>query len=222
MADTRPKSKERPRPTAQAFDFFEDDEALVEGLIGNLPQAWRAFTARFDRLIYRCITKVTRRFASVVAAGDIREIHAMFSLSLLANDMHKLRAFDPARGAGFSSWIGMLAMNSAYDYLRTRKREPLMEELTAAAEIAWDVPDPYEITVGRQRAAIAARALKAFSTKDRAFATLYFAEDMDPAEIARRMKISVKTVHSKRHKIQTRLQIVVRSAVRGDNAISAI
>ena len=48
-----------------------------------------------------------------------------------------------------------------------------------------------------------------FPRKDRAFATLYFAEGMDPAEIAAKMNISVKTVYSKKHKIQSRLESVL-------------
>ena len=42
--------------------------------------------------------------------------------------------------------------------------------------------------------------------KDREFVELYFGEGLDPDEVARRMGISVKTVYSKRHKIQRRLQ----------------
>ncbi len=200
---------------------FEEDETLIAGMIANLPRAWREFQKRYDRLIHRCITKVTRRFASIVAQDDVREIYATLYLSLLANDKHKLRTFDPERGNRFSSWIGLLAINCAYDYLRSLKREPQKEQLAEAAELVCELPDPFEMTADRQRAAIAATALEEFSDKDRAFAALYFGEGMDPTEIAARMNISVKTVYSKKHKIQSRLEAVLGAAVASNTNKSA-
>lgn len=85
------------------------DDQLLAKLIKSQPVAWREFERRYERLIDRCILKVTRRFSSVVSVDDVREIGAQLRLSLLANDMHKLRTFDPDRGNRFSSWIGLLA-----------------------------------------------------------------------------------------------------------------
>jgi RNA polymerase sigma-70 factor (ECF subfamily) len=158
---------------------------------------------------------VTRRFASVVSQDDVREIYATLYLSLLSNDKHKLRTFDPERGNRFSSWIGLLAINAAYDYLRTLRREPQKEQLAEATELVAELPDPFELIAERQHAQIAARTLEDFSDKDRAFAALYFGEGMDPAEIAQRMNISVKTVYSKKHKIQSRLESVLSQGQAG-------
>ncbi len=188
------------------------DEQLVARMIKSQPLAWREFERRYDRLVDRCILKVTRRFSAVVSADDVREIAAMLRLSLVANDMHKLRSFDPERGNRFSSWIGLLAINCAYDYLRTVRREPGKAALTEATDLAAETPDPFEMVAQRQRAEIAKRLLEGFSARDRAFAALYFGEGLDPNVIAQRMKISVKTVYSKKHKIQARLEAMQRAA----------
>jgi len=186
-------------------DCFESDDELIAGMVANAPAAWREFQTRYDRLIMRCITKVTRRFASIVSQDDVREIYATLYVSLLANDMHKLRSFDPERGNRFSSWIGLLAINCAYDYLRSVRREPGKAALTEASDLAAETPDPFETVAQHQRANIAQKLLESFSERDRAFAALYFGEGLDPNVIARRMNISVKTVYSKKHKIQSRL-----------------
>ncbi len=188
------------------------DEQLIARLIKSQPLAWREFERRYDRLIDRCILKVTRRFSSVVSADDVREIASTLRLSLLANDMHKLRTFDPERGNRFSSWIGLLAINCAYDYLRSVRREPGKAALTEASDLAAETPDPFESVAQRQRASIAKKLLEGFSARDRAFAALYFGEGLDPNVIAARMKISVKTVYSKKHKIQARLEAMQRAA----------
>jgi RNA polymerase sigma-70 factor (ECF subfamily) len=185
------------------------DETLIAAMIADEAWAWKEFQRRFDRLIHRCITKVTRRFAALVGPDDVRDIYSTLYLSLLANDRHKLRTFDPQRGNRFSSWIGLLAINCAYDYLRGLKREPRKESLAEAADLACQLPDPYEAAVDAQRAEIAARILEDLSEKDQTFAALYFSEELDPVEIASRMNISVKTVYSKKHKIQSRLESVL-------------
>ena len=194
------------------IDATSEEGALVDMMIRNDPSAWKEFQRRYDRLILRCITKVTKRFASV-AQEDIREIYATLLVSLLANDKTKLRTFDPERGNRFSSWIGLLAIHCAYDYLRGIRREPQKEGLSEACDLAADLPDPYEQTAQRERADIAARVLAGFSKRDRTFAALYFGEGMAPGEIAHRMNISVKTVYSKKHKIQSRLEAMLGGAI---------
>jgi RNA polymerase sigma-70 factor (ECF subfamily) len=195
-----------------ATDRFDSDDDLVEGMLANDSAAWREFQNRYDRLILRCITKVTRRFTSIVSQDDVREVYATLYVSLLGNDMHKLRSFDPERGNRFSSWIGLLAINAAYDYLRTLKREPQKECITDAMDLVCDLPDPFELTSEHERAKIAQKTLEDFSEKDRTFAALYFGEGMAPQDIADKMNISVKTVYSKRHKIQSRLESVLSPA----------
>ncbi|MDF2693282.1 MAG: hypothetical protein K0S65_1665 [Labilithrix sp.] len=199
-----------------AADHFESDDDLIAGMLANDPAAWREFQNRYDRLILRCITKVTRRFSSIVSQDDVREVYATLYVALLGNDMHKLRSFDPERGNRFSSWIGLLAINAAYDHLRTLKREPQKECITEQMELVCDLPDPFELTSEHERATIAQQTLEDFSEKDRTFAALYFGEGMDPQDIADKMKISVKTVYSKKHKIQSRLESVLatRTAAR--------
>jgi len=188
------------------------DLELVDQMVTGSALAWREFQRRYDRLVHRCILKVTRRFSSVVSQEDVREIAATLSLSLLANDMHKLRTFDPERGNRFSSWIGLLAINCAYDYLRQLRREPNKGGMSEACELASQLPDPFETVMDRERADLAHKMLSGFTERDRAFAALYFGEGMEPDEIAKRMNISVKTVYSKKHKIQTRLEAIVRAA----------
>jgi RNA polymerase sigma-70 factor (ECF subfamily) len=207
-------------PCATA-DRFESDDDLIAGMTANDPAAWREFQSKYDRLIMRCITKVTRRFSSMVSQDDVREVYANLYVSLLGNDMHKLRTFDSERGNRFSSWIGLLAINAAYDYLRTLKREPQKECMTEAMELVADLPDPFELTSELERAKIAQATLADFSEKDRTFAALYFGEGMDPQAIATMMNISVKTVYSKKHKIQSRLESVLSMRVAPPSGLAA-
>lgn len=192
-----------------------DDRAeteLLKGLLSSSDKAWREFHIRFDRLIYRCITKVTGRFSAVVSQDDIREIYATLIVQLLSNDMHKLRTFDAARGNRFSSWLGLLAINAAYDYLRSLRREPNRAPLAEAEDLRSELPTPHELCERAERAQRVTVALRQFSEKDQQFVELYFKEGLEPEQVAERMNISVKTVYSKKHKIQSRLETLLATA----------
>jgi len=186
--------------------------ALVGAMLSGGERAWREFHARYDRLILRCITRVTCRFSTLVSQEDIREIYATLLVQLLANDMRKLRSFDPARGNRLGSWVGLLAANCAYDYLRAARREPNQLPLSEAESMPCELPSPHEHAEHRQRAAIIDGVLRDFSEKDREFVALYFGEGLPAHEIAERMQITVKTVYSKRHKIQCRLEAMLSDA----------
>ena len=185
------------------------EATLLSGMIADEERAWRDFNDRYSRLIYRCITRVTARFSAVVGPDDVREIYAMLCVQLLANDKRKLRSFEPGRGNKLGSWIGMLAIHSAYDFLRTIKREPKRGTLSEAEGLSSELPDPHDVCVLRQQVGMVSEILAEFSDKDREFITLYYGEGLEPELISLRMGISVKTVYSKKHKIRSRLEALV-------------
>jgi len=174
----------------------QDEMLLLEGLLQGSDRAWREFHLRYDRLIYRCITKVTGRFAAVVSQDDIREIYATLIV----------------QGNRFSSWLGLLAINAAYDHLRSLKREPNRAPLNEAEALRCELPTPHELCERRERAQRVATVLRTFSAKDQQFVELYYGEGLEPEQVAERMNISVKTVYSKKHKIQSRLESLLATA----------
>jgi RNA polymerase sigma-70 factor, ECF subfamily len=187
-------------------------ETLVREMLAGSERAWRAFHARYDRLITRCIARVTARFSAVMCQDEVRDIHATLLVQLLSNDMRKLRSFDAERGTRLGSWICALAVNCAYDYLRGARRAPCAATLDEAEVLSCDLPSPYEHVEHRERAELVTEVLRAFSDKDREFVTLYFGEGLPPEQVAERMRISVKTVYSKKHKIQSRLEAMLSDA----------
>lgn len=186
---------------------------LLDRMLQREAAGWREFHRRYDRLIYRCIHKVTGRFPGCITSEDVREIYAMFLLSLNKRDMHKLRTFDPERGNKLSSWVGMLATNCAWDYLRSAARQPQTTTLADAEQIGSTSDGPYEDLLEKERWAVVNRVLASFSTKDREFVRRYYMEGHSPEAIAEDMGISVKTVYSKKHKIRCRLQKALQPVV---------
>jgi RNA polymerase sigma-70 factor (ECF subfamily) len=183
-----------------------DDETLfVQRLVDGNAAAWREFRTRYTRVIERSISSVTSQFSAVVGADDAKEIFAMVCFRLLDRDKRKLRSFDPTRGHSLRGWLGMVAVQATYDFLRRRRRQ-LGRELDASRELLTTAPgpDPYEDYWTRQRSRIAKTLLEQFGSRDREFLGLYLQGRM-PDEIAATMGISVATVYSKKHKISMQL-----------------
>ncbi|MBI2897984.1 MAG: sigma-70 family RNA polymerase sigma factor [Deltaproteobacteria bacterium] len=178
---------------------------LLDAMIVGDAGAWRLFHERYDRLIYRCITKITCKFSSVLCREDVREIYANLLYNLLRRDMLKLRSFRPEKGNKLGSWIGLLAINTAYDYLRTVSRQPRQGSINEAASTVAHQPDPYEVLLDKERRTRIDDVMKCFSERDQTFVALYYGEGLSPDEVAKEMGISVKTVYSKKHKIRSRL-----------------
>ncbi len=192
----------RAERTAQETD-------LVARLLKDEPSAWRYFTAEYSRVIIGCIRRVLARFTRVTSDHDVDEVYARFCFELLANDRKKLRAFDPEKGGRLSTWVGLLAKNATYDYLRRLKRDRVCEPLPESDSFQADSESPFEQVVLQQRAALTSATLRQLSDRDREFVDLYFAQGMEAEDIAKLMNISVKTVYTKRHKITARLEAML-------------
>ncbi len=184
---------------------WADSELLARMLLRG-GDAWREFHRRYDRLVYRCIHKVTGRFSHILSNEDVHEIYAQLMIDITSRDMHKLRTFDAARGNKLSSWIGMLATHAAWDHLRTLARQPHSAVLADAELVSSPDANPYDQMLSKERWGRVNETLSTFSSKDRDFVRLFFVDGLTPEQIAAEMQISVKTVYSKKHKIRCRLE----------------
>jgi RNA polymerase sigma-70 factor (ECF subfamily) len=191
------------------------DARLLERTCAKDELAWRELIRRFRGLIFRCISKVAGKYGAVLAAEDVNEIFGDVCINLLRDDTRKLRAYDPSRGAKLSSWLGLITINTAYDYLRQTARRPLLDRLDGAPERAGETPSALDDLIEKERWSCLNALLSEFSDRDRRFVELYYGAGLMPDEVAARMGISVKTVYSKKNKLRTKLQAL--AAAQGDD-----
>lgn len=182
------------------------DEELLANVLRNQGVAWNELVRRYRALIYRCISKVTLRYAPSLASADLDEIFAEVMIQLVRDDMHKLRIYDPGRGAKLGSWIGMLAVNAAYDYLRSAGRRPVLNREGNLIESSEEHDrSPLDHLLEKERWDHLNGLLMDFTDKDRTFVELYYRRGLEAEQIAEQMQISLKTVYSKKHKIRAHL-----------------
>src|SRR5262245_6923512 len=96
------------------------EHSLVRAMIRGDEGAWRSFYDKYSSTMKRCIGRALGRMSS---EDDHREVFALLLMQLIANDMHRLRMFDPERGSRFRSWIALLATHCARDYVRSSRRD---------------------------------------------------------------------------------------------------
>jgi RNA polymerase sigma-70 factor (ECF subfamily) len=181
------------------------DGRLLARVLDKDQVAWRELIRRFRGLVFRCISKVAGRYDAFLSNEDINEIFGDMCFNLLRDDMRKLRAYDASRGAKLGSWLGLLAINTAYDYLRQTSRRPLLDRLDGTPERAGDAPSALDEILEKERWDYLKSLLADFSERDRLFVELYYGAGLLPEQVATAMGISVKTVYSKKNKLRTKL-----------------
>ncbi|MDB4968275.1 MAG: polymerase, sigma-24 subunit, subfamily [Myxococcales bacterium] len=181
------------------------DGPLLERVLTKDQVAWGELLRRFRGLVFRCITKVSGKYDAVLSNEDVNEIFGDMCFNLLRDDMRKLRAYDPTRGAKLGSWLGLLAINTAYDYLRQTSRRPMLDRLDGSPDRAGDSPSALDDLLQKERWGYLNTLLADFSERDRRFVELYYGAGLHPEEVAAAMNISVKTVYSKKNKLRSKL-----------------
>ena len=182
------------------------DRELLRHVLRSEARAWAELVRRYRPLIYRCITKVTLKYAPALGSADLDEIYADVMMQLVRDDMHKLRIYNPSRGTKLGSWIGMLSVNAAYDFLRGVGRRPLLDKTDGTVDPHEECDrTPLDQLIEKERWEHLNSVLAEFTDKDRTFVELYYQKGMEADEIAAEMQISLKTVYSKKHKIRAHL-----------------
>jgi len=195
------------------------DRELLRHVLRSEGRAWAELVRRYRPLIYRCITKVTLKYAPTLGSADLDEIYADVMMQLVREDMHKLRIYNPSRGTKLGSWIGMLSVNAAYDFLRGAGRRPLLDKVDGAIDPHEECDrTPLDQLIEKERWEHLNGLLSEFTDKDRTFVELYYQKGMEADEIAAEMQISLKTVYSKKHKIRAHL-VRVLGQLGGDSPI---
>src|SRR4051812_25666442 len=157
---------------ALAASNSAEENAWLAALLAPQPESarqrrWAGFVGRYERLITSCVLKVLRRYGAAFSSDDLDDLVAEVWLTLLRDDLRKLRQYDPGRGVRLASFIGLVASHTAIDHLRSRRaelslRERASEEVGSVA--VGGLTDPLEED---ERVTLARRALERLSAEER-------------------------------------------------------
>jgi RNA polymerase sigma-70 factor (ECF subfamily) len=191
-----------------------EEAALLHALLratrkSEHERLWSAFVRRYERLIVSCVVKALRRYGATFSRDDLDDLTHDVWLTLLRDDMRKLRQYDAERGFRITSFLGLVATNVTIDHLRSRQSEtaPLDEALEDFVSLRAETPR--DLVEWREQAALAQAALNQLSGEDRDFVVCCFRDEQSPEEMARALGITTNTVYSRKFKIREKLQRIV-------------
>jgi RNA polymerase sigma-70 factor, ECF subfamily len=224
--DTMPlKNARTQRRTApQTDEQRKEDLTLLRQVLEGQQSAWTRFCQRYESLIVGCVLRVLRRYNATFNSEDLADLVAEVWVTLLRDDMRKLRLYDPERGYKVASWLGLLASNCTIDQLRLRASETsYLEDMTCVETLLVDTSRPDAGIEQEEEACMARRALGQLTREERQFVVHCFHEERNPSELARDLGIAVNTVYSRKFKIREKLVRIVADlhASSGDVALAA-
>jgi RNA polymerase sigma-70 factor, ECF subfamily len=196
----------------------EDDAALVNAVVADVPGAWSLFQSRYERLVVSCVTKTVRCYTGQLLKDDLADLVSTVWLHLIKDGYGKLRAYDQQRSK-LSSWVGLIATNAAIDWLR--RLHPAGEDVVKVKdEVAHELPapeqtDPLAQYEQAEQAWLIARARARLSAADQSFLTAVLAEDVVPEALATELHLSVATIYSRKNKVIAKLRTIVLQLSRG-------
>jgi RNA polymerase sigma-70 factor (ECF subfamily) len=204
------------------------EDELLAAVLAERAGAWAGFYRRYERLIITCIKKVMHRYTALYGEEDIEDMVSTVCLNLVKDDYRKLRTYDPSRGYKLSSWVGLIATNTAHDALR--RRDPIHASLDSGAgrddddapiQYADEGPSPGDNLEQREEWLALVNAIRELPEGDQEFLSLYYDQELEPEEIAKRLNISVNTVYSRKNKVREKLRRIATSLAGKDAASSA-
>jgi RNA polymerase sigma-70 factor (ECF subfamily) len=196
------------RPSPFAADW--SDRELLARVLRREEPAWNELVRRYRALI----TAASPSHQQVrPVRGQRRRRRGVRRGAALAGARRHAQAphVRPRPAAPLGSWIGIIAVNAG--------------STTCAAPCAAAAPTAstrrttpralrphFARHPARQGAlGVAQRDVGEFSDKDRQFLDLFYARGLEAEEVAAEMKISLKTVYSKNHKIRSHLRCLSAS-----------
>lgn len=198
-----------PRTQQTEQERAEELDLLRQVLEGE-QSAWTRFCQRYESLIVGCVLRVMRRYNATFNSEDLADMVAEVWVTLLRDDLRKLRLYDPQRGYKVASWLGLLATNCTIDQLRLRASETTyLEDLSCVDSLLVDSSRPDAGLEAEEAARLAQRALGQLTREERQFVFHCFHEERNPAELARDLGIAVNTVYSRKFKIREKLVRIV-------------
>lgn len=191
-----------------------EETALLQALLTERRETvrqrcWAEFVRRYERLITSCVLKVLRRYGAVFSTEDLDDLVHDVWVTLLRDDMKKLRQYDAERGFRIASFIGLVATNTTIDHLRSRQAEATPLDQVMEDYVSLSAETPRDAVEEQQEKLLAERAINRLSRDERAFVYEIFHAERSPEELAKSLGVTTNTIYSRKFKIREKLAKIV-------------
>jgi DNA-directed RNA polymerase specialized sigma24 family protein len=128
------------RSTASHADVLQllPEGELLDLVLARNENAWREFVRRYDGVLRGCARKtMDKAMQSILDSDAIDDVLGDFYLSLVDNDMRKLRRWaNGSRKAKLETWLVMIVCGIAIDHIRRAFSEWRAVDAATAQHVA--------------------------------------------------------------------------------------
>jgi RNA polymerase sigma factor (sigma-70 family) len=191
------------------------DEQLLAGcLSGQDKEAWEIFVRRYSPLVWASIRKTFFSVHYQYAREDIEDVYSTVFLSLVDDNLRRLRLFEKRNACSLSTWLTIVGVRATLDYLRKQKKRYVINGEPYSKEPWQSVHEKgsafEDVILEKEMEESLAKALSALSPKDRLIYELIYDKDTPPEEIAAITGLSVTAIYSRKSRIIGKLKKTVR------------
>lgn len=193
------ENMQMPTPTTTS-----DAELISRCLMHKDNGAWEQFVRKYSKLIWNCIHKTFRSSPFRYTAEDVEDVYSAIFLSLLENNCKKLQQFQSRNACTLSTWLAVVAVRHAIDYLR-RQRRCLAESCGEHGELFEQVmdktPSIETVLMEKQQNHEIEAKLAALSSQDREMFDLLSGQNLESEAAAQKLGISMASFYTRKHRL---------------------
>ena len=186
-----------------------DDLHLIETCIQGKAGAWRTFITRYSPLVYYVIRKVLYARSAAVSREELADLHNDIFVSIMDRQGRKLRQYEGKNGCSVSTWIRVIAVRAAIDYLKKRREAASLsdEEICNEAErMAVSAGTPLTMLENQEQRQLLRELIDGLPPKDQLFIRLFYFEGLPPAQIARTLRSNTNAIYSRGNYLREKLK----------------
>jgi RNA polymerase sigma factor (sigma-70 family) len=159
-----------------------NERELVQACLAQKPGAWDRFSKEYRPVLCAAAQEGLRRAGAPIQTADIDEVVQIVLQSLVEGSMQRLASFQGL--SRLSTWLSVLAIRTALNYARARRRADPMRILPVFQERFVGSRDDLD------------ELLQGLNAVQRAALRLYFIEGMNRQEIAELLDLSPNSISS--------------------------
>jgi RNA polymerase sigma factor (sigma-70 family) len=193
------------------MDQLAADRQILKGCISGEKKAREEFVIRFSNPVYQCIQFTLKAKNISFSQQDLEDLHNTVFLNFFDKRCKKLRQYRGKNGCSVFSWIRLITVRTAIDYIRKAGRDVIVR---ASEEFNFDnlpdlVHDGFEPLARMEKAEQKEQlmeGLEALMPRDRLFLQLHCLHGVSIQKVADMLQISENNAYSLKHRAIDRLK----------------
>ncbi len=190
-----------------------EKELLTRCLDGD-KQAWDDFVLKYSRLVRHSLFHTLGDKNPRIQSDTVDDLHQDVFASLMENNSKKMRQFRGENGCSLASWIRLIAVRKARDYLRKNPPVISIEQNPDGVENfgrSGEEPNPESETSRQEYLEIMREALKRLHPRHQLFVELFYRRELDVDEISQIMNLTPNGVHQLHHRVKDRVREILQA-----------